>query len=234
MCKHEEHVFERECRVSSLSCRHLYSYQRYHSPKKQTPEVIKYLRTSRCLSSRTTRSASVRTLCTAERLRRSKGSQVSRLGSAISLVAGATRALKPAAGYDSTPHHSVRMDLTFDRVAVTADRPFWRGAVHRDRQPDHQCKAARPPPFLIDASTVPGGGPCASSPCTGATNKGGALSVVTEASLDSLYGLHSLSFVNSKGSAQFTTRQACLLSLTAWRRLRTMCSPSVHFAVPAL
>ena len=89
------------------------------------------------------------------------------------------------------------------------------------------------PSFLTDTSTVPGGGPCSSSPCTGATNKGGALSVVTEASLDSLYGLHSLSFVNSKGSAQFTTKQACLLSLTAWRRLRTMCSPSVHSAVPA-
>ena len=57
------------------------------------------------------------------------------------------------------------------------------------------------PSFLTDTSTVPGGGPCSSSPCTGATNKGVALSVVTAASL---YGEHSLSFVNSKGSPQFT------------------------------
>eukprot|EP00964_Phaeocystis_antarctica_P113215 scaffold77282_cov76-Phaeocystis_antarctica.AAC.1 len=57
------------------------------------------------------------------------------------------------------------------------------------------------PSFLTDTSTVPGGGPCSSSPCTGATNKGGTLSVVTAAAL---YGPHSLSFVNSKGSSQFT------------------------------
>ena len=58
------------------------------------------------------------------------------------------------------------------------------------------------PSFLTDTSTVPGGGPCSSSPCTGATTgNGGVLSVVTAASL---YGPHSLSFVNSKSSPQFT------------------------------
>eukprot|EP00964_Phaeocystis_antarctica_P162908 scaffold138099_cov93-Phaeocystis_antarctica.AAC.1 len=57
------------------------------------------------------------------------------------------------------------------------------------------------PSFLTDTSTVPGGGPCSSSPCTGATKNGGSLSVVTEASL---YGLYSLSFVNTKNSALFT------------------------------
>jgi len=57
------------------------------------------------------------------------------------------------------------------------------------------------PSFLTDTSAVPGGGPCSSSPCTGATNKGVTLSVVTDASL---YGPHSLSFVNSKSSPQFT------------------------------
>jgi hypothetical protein len=57
------------------------------------------------------------------------------------------------------------------------------------------------PSFLTDTSTVPGGGPCSSSPCTGATNRGGTLSVVNAASL---YGPYSLSFVNSQSSAQFT------------------------------
>ena len=56
------------------------------------------------------------------------------------------------------------------------------------------------PSFLTD-STVPGGGPCSSSPCTRAANQGATLSVVTEASL---YGPYSLSFVNSKGKSQFT------------------------------
>ena len=58
------------------------------------------------------------------------------------------------------------------------------------------------PSFLTDTNTVPGGGPCSSTPCTGATSKGGTLSVVNAASL---YGPHSLSFVNSEGSTQFTT-----------------------------
>eukprot|EP00964_Phaeocystis_antarctica_P008313 scaffold4479_cov49-Phaeocystis_antarctica.AAC.1 len=31
------------------------------------------------------------------------------------------------------------------------------------------------PSFLTDTNTVPGGGPCSASPCTGATTKGGAL-----------------------------------------------------------
>ena len=57
------------------------------------------------------------------------------------------------------------------------------------------------PSFLTDTSTLPGGGPCSSSPCTGAANKGGTLSVVNE---PSLYGPYSLSFVNSNGSPQFT------------------------------
>eukprot|EP00964_Phaeocystis_antarctica_P154547 scaffold123316_cov65-Phaeocystis_antarctica.AAC.1 len=58
------------------------------------------------------------------------------------------------------------------------------------------------PSFLTDTSTVPGGGPCSSSPCTGATRKGGTLSVVTEASL---FGPYSLSFVNTnEGSPLFT------------------------------
>ena len=57
------------------------------------------------------------------------------------------------------------------------------------------------PSFLTDTSTVPGGGPCSSSPCTGATSRGGTLSVVNAASL---YGPYSLSFVNSQSSAQFT------------------------------
>jgi len=57
------------------------------------------------------------------------------------------------------------------------------------------------PSFLTDTSTVPGGGPCSSSPCTGATSKSGTLTVITE---PSLYGPYSLSFVNSKDSAQYT------------------------------
>jgi len=57
------------------------------------------------------------------------------------------------------------------------------------------------PSFLTDTSTGPGGGLCSSSPCTGATGKGGTLSVVTEASL---YGPYSLSFANFKASPLFT------------------------------
>ena len=57
------------------------------------------------------------------------------------------------------------------------------------------------PSFLTDTNTVPGGGPCSSTPCTGATGKGGTLSVVNATSL---FGPYSLSFVNSKGSTQFT------------------------------
>eukprot|EP00964_Phaeocystis_antarctica_P037873 scaffold21654_cov67-Phaeocystis_antarctica.AAC.1 len=58
------------------------------------------------------------------------------------------------------------------------------------------------PSFLTDTNMVPGGGPCSSSPCTGATGKGGTLSVVTDASL---FGPYALSFVNSKGSPLSTT-----------------------------
>ena len=57
------------------------------------------------------------------------------------------------------------------------------------------------PSFLTDTSTVLGGGPCSSSPCTSATSIGGTLSVVTE---PSLYGPYSLEFVNSQGSPLFT------------------------------
>ena len=57
------------------------------------------------------------------------------------------------------------------------------------------------PSFLTDTNTVPGGGPCSSSPCTGATGKGGTLSVVDATSL---FGPHSLSFVNSKSSPEST------------------------------
>eukprot|EP00964_Phaeocystis_antarctica_P049212 scaffold28509_cov61-Phaeocystis_antarctica.AAC.1 len=57
------------------------------------------------------------------------------------------------------------------------------------------------PSFLTDTNTVPGGGPCSSSPCTGATGRGGTLSVVNATSL---FGPYSLSFVNSKSSTQFT------------------------------
>eukprot|EP00964_Phaeocystis_antarctica_P095225 scaffold61750_cov58-Phaeocystis_antarctica.AAC.1 len=58
------------------------------------------------------------------------------------------------------------------------------------------------PSFLTDTSTVPGGGPCSSSPCIGATGAGGTLSVVNATSL---YGPHSLSFVNSNDSPLSTT-----------------------------
>ena len=76
--------------------------------------------------------------------------------------------------------------------------------MHRHRQSDHQrLHARRRVPLLPHGHqyAVPGGGPCSASPCTGATNKGGALSVVNAASL---YGPYSLSFVDSKGPAQFT------------------------------
>ena len=84
------------------------------------------------------------------------------------------------------------------------------------------------PSFLTDTSTVPGGGPCSSSPCIGATSNGGTLSVVTEASL---YGPYSLSFVNSKGSPQFTKT-----SLPGPHSVEAttddVFTPFVHFAVP--
>jgi hypothetical protein len=58
------------------------------------------------------------------------------------------------------------------------------------------------PSFLTDTSKGLGGGPCSSSPCTGATSSNlGILSVVTE---PSLYGPYSMSFVNPKDSPLYT------------------------------